>query len=862
MIRRRRKASVIFVLWLLSSMMVVFTATSTTGFVIPTQQRQHYYYDTTTLEAESSNKGQQQQQQQKRKSRRFGQDVHNSNATGAKRKSSSSTTMNRKSSTNRRTNNTNANDTSLTTPNKRKKPQSPQQSVRPPQQSQSQQSQGENKDYMWKTGKSIEDLESSMTKRWGDAPAFIADPREYDDDNEEESNSSSNVHPKSRAVYDPWQKEEYLKRQQQQETQPDALLERVKRNQKRFGGKVAEQEKEETTTTTATTTTEEFYDEDDEGYEIANTDDTDDAVGKLLAPQPVGGKGFSFGDSFAAFDDDTADTGGGYFLNPNAMKEEISKEEEVDSLSRKKQKKKKKKEEEKKKKEEDEKNKLELELLEKKKKRPRRNSIPFLDDSGNPTYLTLEQAQTNFQVTLMENNNDDDDNDDNDDTLQEDEEEVLEEDEPEEAVLAWNDLGITSPKLLENLESVGCSLPLNVQEKCCPPILTGNDVLVGTYTGSGKTLAFLVPLIQGLLLHEDTTKLRIIIVAPGRELASQITQVARSLLKDTPALKVVMAIGGTTFTRNVSELRKKKPAIVVGTPGRIAELVVGEPGSKGGRMKVSDVKSIVLDEFDALLQYKAHREPTKALFSFLRNRHRDSLQSIMCSATATDMMISGTVNKDVYKDYLRGGDRVSTVLADEKDKFVTKSGKATTRVSRTVIHGVMHVPRRQLVLDTIRRILHTEPMPQQVLIFCDSSRDVELLVQRLAEIDIIAAPLHGNDHKNDRAEVSQALRSGYVGLVVSTELAARGLDAPLLTHVINVDLPTDASHYAHRAGRCGRGGRPGVVLNLTANSQERKVPKKFTDALGVDLYTVRAHGGKLQLVVDDDDDEEEKEGKM
>jgi ATP-dependent RNA helicase DeaD len=117
-------------------------------------------------------------------------------------------------------------------------------------------------------------------------------------------------------------------------------------------------------------------------------------------------------------------------------------------------------------------------------------------------------------------------------------------------------------------------------------------------------------------------------------------------------------------------------------------------------------------------------------------------------------------------------------------------------------------------------------------------------------MDIIAAPLHGGAYseKSDRAEVSKALREGYVGIVVATELAARGIDAPLLTHVINLDLPTDSSHYAHRAGRCGRGGRPGVVINITTNAKERNVPKKFSEQLGVDMFTVEPRGGKLTIL--------------
>ena len=165
-----------------------------------------------------------------------------------------------------------------------------------------------------------------------------------------------------------------------------------------------------------------------------------------------------------------------------------------------------------------------------------------------------------------------------------------------------------------------------------------------------------------------------------------------------------------------------------------------------------------------------------------------------------------------------------------------------------MIHGVVHVPHRRFALDTLRRILHTEPLPQQVLVFVEDARKVKLVVEKLEQNGIIAAPLSGDDDKTDRADVSRALREGYVGLVVATELAARGLDASLLTHVINWDLPTDASHYAHRAGRCGRGGRPGVVINLTTSPQERSVPRKFAERLGIDMYTVEVRNARLNIV--------------
>ena len=501
-------------------------------------------------------------------------------------------------------------------------------------------------------------------------------------------------------------------------------------------------------------------------------------------------------------------------------------------------------------------------------------STPLYDlDGTTPLYLTAQQAERNFQSFLRDaamagggvvpsvGTFDDDGT-------------TSTSSEDGAAPLSWVDLGVTSPRLLENLKRMGCPEPLPVQNKVLSFLLSGRgpddevaepvqhnvdkDVLVGTYTGSGKTLAFLVPLAERLLRQQhdsgiDLLPLQVIVMAPGRELASQIVSVARDLLEGT-GLTVQLAIGGTTFSRNLEQIRKRKPSILVGTPGRLAELFAGRPGESKGRLGRVRPRALVMDEFDALLEYKPHRDKALAVLQALK---RDpNLQTILCSATASDLM--GDSNPKVNR-YLRPG--YCQAMADPLDVLVTPESqgggdnsdpenrrRSTPRVSRTVIHGVVHVPHRRFALDTLRRILHTEPLPQQVLVFVEDARKVKLVVEKLEQNGIIAAPLSGDDDKTDRADVSRALREGYVGLVVATELAARGLDASLLTHVINWDLPTDASHYAHRAGRCGRGGRPGVVINLTTSPQERSVPRKFAERLGIDMYTVEVRNARLNIV--------------
>jgi len=137
-----------------------------------------------------------------------------------------------------------------------------------------------------------------------------------------------------------------------------------------------------------------------------------------------------------------------------------------------------------------------------------------------------------------------------------------------------------------------------------------------------------------------------------------------------------------------------------------------------------------------------------------------------------------------------------------------------------------------------------------VLIFVNDVRRVSIVVEKLADVGIIAAPLSGGEFssKMDRRDVTKLFRDGKIGCVVATEMAARGIDAPDLTHVINLDLPTDASHYIHRSGRCGRGGRPGVVVNIAAGGKEHGAVDRFAETLKIPLYEVDLREGEMRIM--------------
>lgn len=693
-----------------------------------------------------------------------------------------------------------------------------------------------NPDRMWRNNKSIEQLEDKLSSRWGtDLNTWTA--KDHDDDEEEvwgdQSTKVKGEVPKFRArrVLDPWQKSDEVAATGLPAGigTSSKLTRRAQLNQMRIGkekeggvaaaGPPAVVDASSNLASRARSNQErirndkqgkqikptEFYDEEDVGYEPRGkrSSKNEFVVDDLIAPKPAGGVGTFQKES----------NSGGFFFRQVSSETVLSTDESA--------------------------GKAELQRKERQEKVP---SISLLDENGNALLLTLKQAERNFEQSLRSLGVDPDD-------YYKETQDLTNRYVAKDSQ-TWEDLGITSPILLRNLDKMGCARPLAVQTNSCSSVIQGNDVLIGTYTGSGKTLAFLVPLMQKLMDDSSLVdkSVRTIIVAPGRELASQIVSVARELLEGTE-MTSMLAIGGTTFSRNLEQIRKNKPAILVGTPGRLAELIVGRPGEKNGRLKINKVSSLVLDECDALLEYKAHRDPTTALVQRMKQNQGDALQSVLCSATASDLLGSSKL-----QNYLRDG--YATAMADSDDVMVTSglAGKENnvkgTRVSRTVIHGVVHVPHRRYSLDYLRRILHTDPIPQQILIFVENSRKVQIVVEKLEEMGIIAAPLHGGagSEKTDRSEVSKALREGYVGIVVATELAARGLDAPLLTHVINMDLPTDASHYAHRAGRCGRGGRPGVVINMTTNPQERKVPQKFADSLSIQMCSVEPRNGKLAIV--------------
>jgi superfamily II DNA/RNA helicase len=364
-----------------------------------------------------------------------------------------------------------------------------------------------------------------------------------------------------------------------------------------------------------------------------------------------------------------------------------------------------------------------------------------------------------------------------------------------------------APALLSKLAPMGITEPTEIQSAAIPPLLEGKDAILQAQTGTGKTLAYLLPVLSRL--DPARKDLQAIIIAPTHELSMQIVAVIRELTEGTP-LFAQQLIGGANVRHQIERL-KKKPPIVVGTPGRLAELI------SSGKLKAQFARMVVIDEVDQLLDPTFRNEVIRILKAIPRAR-----QTIFASAT-----IPAEV-QDVARRWMN-------------DPLHLRA-EGPLKLPTGITHGYVVVEERDR-LDTLRRLLHAY-QPKAALAFVNDARRMDELISKLNFKGLRVAALQGGAHKLERSTVLKDFRDGKIQVLLATEVAARGLDITGLTHVFNLDLPTDADHYLHRAGRTGRSGEPGTVVSLVTE-RERFVIDKFAKALGIPFERVETSHGKV-----------------
>ncbi|PIC98407.1 MULTISPECIES: DEAD/DEAH box helicase [unclassified Sporosarcina] len=330
--------------------------------------------------------------------------------------------------------------------------------------------------------------------------------------------------------------------------------------------------------------------------------------------------------------------------------------------------------------------------------------------------------------------------------------------------------------------------PMPIQSQMIPEMLSGKDIVAESPTGTGKTLAYALPVIQ--MVDGNLPKTQALIITPSQELSMQIVNVIRELVEGT-SVTVTQLIGGANMQRQVEKL-KKKPTIVVGTPGRLNELV------RERKLKMYDIQYLVIDEGDQLLS-REYRVLVKSLIE-AANPER---QLAVVSATITDEI--ELVAKQLMKDPIR-----LQVNSDE----IPNSGQ--------VVHSYVKVDERRKT-DILRGISALSGV--RALTFMNNVDQLRMKELKLLYNDAPIAVLYSDMKKLDRQKTLEDFRKGTIRILIATDLAARGLDIEGLTHVIHVDVPHTAEQYVHRSGRTGRAGADGEVLTLLSYPEERDYRK-------------------------------------
>ncbi|MGA1287266.1 MAG: DEAD/DEAH box helicase [Rubrivivax sp.] len=341
------------------------------------------------------------------------------------------------------------------------------------------------------------------------------------------------------------------------------------------------------------------------------------------------------------------------------------------------------------------------------------------------------------------------------------------------------------------LRDAGYTEATEVQLRAIPPALEGRDLMVSSNTGSGKTASFMLPALARVLqARQDPaarrpagapTGPRVLVLTPTRELALQLARAASSYGRHVRGLRVATVVGGVPYGLQLRQLAGPLD-ILIATPGRLMDHMAS------GRAVLSGVEMLVLDEADRMLD-----------MGFIDDIHHIA-QAL--PSTRQTVMYSATFGGHV-------GRLAQTLLREPQRVEVASHTQAHADIEQR-LHWADDLDHKHALLDH----LLTERDVDQAVIFTSTQRDAEWLADRLADRGHAVAALHGGMPQGQRNRVLQGLRNGQLRVLVATDVAARGIDVPSISHVINYGLPMKAEDYVHRIGRTGRAGRSGLAVTL------------------------------------------------
>ncbi len=331
--------------------------------------------------------------------------------------------------------------------------------------------------------------------------------------------------------------------------------------------------------------------------------------------------------------------------------------------------------------------------------------------------------------------------------------------------------------LKRNLAEKGYTQPTPIQDQAVPIALTGKDIVGLANTGTGKTGAFLIPLIDRAMRDGS---LRVLIMAPTRELAVQIRDEFKGFAKGLP-LSASLVVGGAGIYPQVTEL-KRNPAFVIGTPGRLKDMM------ERRALHINEFAAVVLDEADRMLDMGFIDDMRMILGKMPKPRHT--------------LFFSATMSKDI--EALIG-------------EFLTDPAQVSVRTRETassIDQDIIRVPSGASKFEMLVDLLKDGKDFSKVLVFGRTKHGVERLAKDLSRRGIKSEAIHGNKTHNNRLKALDLFKRDHVQVLVATDVAARGLDISGVSHVINFDQPSTYEDYVHRIGRTGRAGKAGKALTF------------------------------------------------
>ncbi len=354
----------------------------------------------------------------------------------------------------------------------------------------------------------------------------------------------------------------------------------------------------------------------------------------------------------------------------------------------------------------------------------------------------------------------------------------------EAATPSFNDLNL-SEGMNSSLTRMGFKVPSAIQHQSIPLLLNGSDMIGQAETGTGKTAAFGIPIIEQLYI--PSRKVQALVLCPTRELAQQVTGEINSLLSHHPQVKAVSIYGGEPIPKQVRALQKR-PLIVVGTPGRVMDMM------SRGHLRLGTVRFMVLDEADEMLDMGFRKDIEHVLGQLPEKR-----QTILFSATMSDAI------KRLAKTHLTQPAFVKTSADNASARNITQ-------------HYLQIDPskRRRAINQLI-----TDEALHLAVIFCNTKRQVDKLTNLLQKDGLPADGIHGGLTQSKRNRIMGKFRQGTIQYLVATDVAARGIDVKNIDAVFNYDLPKTSESYVHRIGRTGRAEQSGKAYTFI-NAHEKR----------------------------------------